>query len=226
MATVLDETVISRASDRSIARHVWTPVELAARFGAMPMERLRHNRDWGRATEADVVALEARTEKSLCELIDGVLVEKAMGSRESQIAVCLLTILWSFVRPNQLGLILGPDGMLRFPNGRVYLPDVTFISRDRLPNGELPDAAITPIVPDLCVEILSRSNTAAEIEAKTADYFAHGVREVWLVRPVEKTLTVLTSNGEPRVLAETDRFAAGAILPGLEFAVGELFAAR
>lgn len=225
MATVLDETVISRAIERSMARHVWTPVELAARFGAMPMERLRHNRDWGRATEADVVALEARTEKSLCELIDGVLVEKAIGSRESQIAYRLILKIGAVVEAARLGVVLLPDGMLRFPNGRVYLPDVTFISRDRLPNGELPDAAITPIVPDLCVEILSRSNTAAEIEAKTADYFAHGVREVWLVRPVEKTLTVLTANGEQRVLAETDRLAAGAILPGLEFAVSELFVA-
>lgn len=226
MATMLEETEPRRAEERPSRLPAWTPVDLAARFGAIPMERLRHNRDWGRATEADVVALEARNEKSLCELIDGVLVEKAMGSRESQIAVCLLTILWSFVRPRSLGLILAPDGMLRFPNGRVYLPDVTFIARGRLPGGGLPDAAITPIVPDLCVEIVSRSNSALEIDAKIADYFAHGVREVWLVRPVEKTLTVLAAGVAPKVLGETEKFSAGEILPGLEFTVGELFATR
>ena len=226
MATMLEETEPRQSEERSTRLPAWTPIDLAARFGAIPMARLRHNRDWGQATEADVVALEARNEKSLCELIDGVLVEKAMGSRESQIAVCLLTILWSFVRPRNLGLILATDGMLRFPNGRVYLPDITFIARDRLPGGELPDSATTPIVPDLCVEIESRSNSATEIDAKTADYFAHGVREVWLVRPVEKTLTVLAAGVEPRVFGETDRFAAGTILPGLEFTVGELFATR
>lgn len=223
MATVLEEAAVRSATGRDARAYPWTPVELAARFGAIPMERLRHNRDWGRATEGDVIDLEARAEKSLCELIDGVLVEKAMGSRESQIAVCLLTILWSFVRPRQLGLILAPDGMLRFPNGRVYLPDVTFLSRERLPGGELPESAITPIVPDLCVEIVSRSNSAAEIDAKVADYFAHGVREVWLVKPVEKTLTVLAAGKEPRVYSDSERFAAGTILPGLEFAVSELF---
>ncbi len=225
MATVLEEREVA-TGEGPVVPAVWTAVDLAARFGAMPMARLRHNRAWGEATEADLLALEDCPEKSLCELIDGVLVEKVMGSRESQIAVCLLTVLWSFIRPRQLGTVLGPDGMLRFPNGRVYLPDVTFIARERLPGGELPEAAITPIVPDLCVEIVSRSNSAAEIDSKTADYFAHGVREVWLIRPVDRTFTVLTATGEPRVYGEGDRFAAGAILPGLEFVVGELFGAK
>jgi Uma2 family endonuclease len=222
MATVLEDREVA-TGDGPVVPAVWTAVDLAARFGAMPMQRLRHNHTWGEATEADLLALEDLPQKSLCELIDGVLVEKVMGSRESQIAVCLLTILWSFIRPRQLGTVLGPDGMLRFPNGRVYLPDVTFIARDRLPGGELPEAAITPIVPDLCVEIVSRSNSAAEIDSKTADYFAQGVREVWLIRPGDNTLTVLTAIDNSQTFAAGDRFTAGAILPGLEFVVGELF---
>ena len=226
MASVIEQTELQMASRAVATPRRWTPVDLAARFGAIPMERLRHNHDWGRATEADVVALEGRNEKSLCELIDGVLVEKALGSRESQIAYRLILKIGAIVEASRLGVVLLPDGMLRFPNGRVYLPDVTFIARDRLPGGELPDSAITPIVPDLCVEIVSRSNSATEIDAKTADYFAHGVREVWLVRPVEKTLTVLSAGVEPRVFGESERFAAGTILPGLEFTVGELFATR
>ncbi len=225
MATVLEEREVA-TGEGPVVPAVWTAVDLAARFGAMPMARLRHNRAWGEATEADLLALEDCPEKSLCELIDGVLVEKVMGSRESQIAYRLILKLGAIVESARLGVVLLPDGMLRFPNGRVYLPDVTFIARERLPGGELPEAAITPIVPDLCVEIVSRSNSAAEIDSKTADYFAHGVREVWLIRPVDRTFTVLTATGEPRVYGEGDRFAAGAILPGLEFVVGELFGAK
>jgi Uma2 family endonuclease len=225
MATVLDEREVATGVG-PVVPAVWTAVDLAARFGAMPMARLRHNRAWGEATEADLLALEDRPEKSLCELIDGVLVEKVMGSRESQIAYRLILKIGAIVEAAQLGVVLLPDGMLRFPNGRVYLPDVTFIARDRLPGGELPEAAITPIVPDLSVEIVSRSNSAAEIDSKTTDYFAHGVREVWLIRPVDRTFAVLTATGEPRVYGEGDRFAAGVILPGLEFVVGELFGSK
>ena len=78
MATVLDEREVATGVG-SVVPAVWTAVDLAARFGAMPMLRLRHNRAWGEATEADVLELEGRPEKSLCELIDGVLVEKVMG---------------------------------------------------------------------------------------------------------------------------------------------------
>lgn len=38
-----------------------------------------------------------------------------------------------------------------------------------------------PAAPDLCVEVLSPSNTAAEMNAKVAAYLAAGAREVWLV---------------------------------------------
>jgi Uma2 family endonuclease len=35
--------------------------------------------------------------------------------------------------------------------------------------------------PDLCVEVLSPTNTRAEIDEKVAAYLAAGAREVWVV---------------------------------------------
>jgi Uma2 family endonuclease len=37
-----------------------------------------------------------------------------------------------------------------------------------------------PTAPPLCIEILSRSNTPAEIDEKRALYFAAGATEVWV----------------------------------------------
>ena len=37
------------------------------------------------------------------------------------------------------------------------------------------------VAPDLCVEVLSPTNTRPEMAAKTAAYLAAGAREVWLV---------------------------------------------
>jgi Uma2 family endonuclease len=39
---------------------------------------------------------------------------------------------------------------------------------------------LSRIAPDVCVEVLSPSNSAREIQDKTAAYFAVGVREVWI----------------------------------------------
>lgn len=56
----------------------WTVADMLAQLGGVPPERIRLVPLPGTATEQDVIDVEARTDR-LCELIDGVLVEKTMG---------------------------------------------------------------------------------------------------------------------------------------------------
>lgn len=51
-----------------------------------------------------------------------------------------------------------------------------------------------PLAPELCVEVLSSSNTNAEMSAKRGAYFAAGAQEVWLVAD-DSTITVYTRDG-------------------------------
>src|SRR5512135_39085 len=60
----------------------------------------------------------------------------------------------------------------------VKAADVAWASPERM--RELGDQVCFPQAPDICVEILSPSNTEAEIKEKTALYFDAGAREVWL----------------------------------------------
>ncbi|NBC14172.1 MAG: Uma2 family endonuclease [Gammaproteobacteria bacterium] len=61
----------------------------------------------------------------------------------------------------------------------VKVADVAWLSDDFLArHGE---ATPYPEAPELCVEILSPSNTAAEMAGKAALYLQAGAREVWLV---------------------------------------------
>src|SRR3974377_617292 len=87
--------------------------ELLQRLGDIPLERLRFRPSPGTATEADVLAALEAPRKRICELIDGVLVEKAMGYRESLLASLLIELLNGFVRPRNLGLVTAPDGTIR-----------------------------------------------------------------------------------------------------------------
>ena len=57
----------------------------------------------GTATEKDVVHVLDR-ENRLCELVEGTLVEKAMGYEESEIALLIGTFLNNFVRRASWGL--------------------------------------------------------------------------------------------------------------------------
>ena len=61
----------------------------------------------------------------------------------------------------------------------VKVADVAWASDEFLKrNGE---ATPFPQSPELCVEIVSPSNTKREIDHKVALYFAHGAQEVWVV---------------------------------------------
>src|SRR5215213_8886450 len=82
---------------------------LHERLGGIPLVRIRRNPPPGTATEADLL----RPHGPICELIDGVLVEKPMGTKESLLAVRIVRLLGDFVEPGDLGVVLGADGVLR-----------------------------------------------------------------------------------------------------------------
>lgn len=200
-----------------------TLAELLERLGNVPPERIRLDPPLGTATEADVLRIEARDNR-LCELVDGTLVEKAIGFRESVIAALLVRILGEFVETHQLGIVAGPDGMLRLFSGLVRIPDIAYLSWERIPDRKLPRDPIPSLVPDLAVEVLSASNTRAEMDRKLREYFEAGVRLVWLIDSEKKRVTV-HHPGEPQsILGEGDTINGRDVLPGFSMELRAFFA--
>jgi Uma2 family endonuclease len=200
----------------------WTAVRLAERFGPIPLSRIRTSPRPGFATEDDVVEIHNHEDR-LCELVDGVLVEKTMGAYESMLAMEIGRLLKNWVKPRKLGTVLGEAGMLRLAPGLVRIPDVAFLSIAKFPKGRFPKGAIAPLAPDLAVEVLSASNTRQEMEEKLHDYFTHGARLVWYVDPPTRTIDVFIGLLPPRTLTETDELDGGEVLPGFQLSIRELF---
>ena len=94
---------------------VATLADLLQELGGISPARVRLNPAPGEATERDVVEIAAREGRRF-ELVDGILVEKAMGFWESILAVAIASALRAFVVPQKLGVVPGADGMVRlFP---------------------------------------------------------------------------------------------------------------
>lgn len=197
--------------------------ELWERLGEIPMERILMKPPPGTATEQDVVAAEAEPRKRLCELVDGVLVEKAMGARESLLAGVVIQLLGNYAADEDLGVVLGADGMLRLFPGQVRIPDVSFISWGRIPGGAFPEEPIPDLVPDLAVEVLSPSNTTKEMQRKVRDYFKGGVQLVWLIHPKSQTAEVYSSSSKIRRVGKTGALDGEAVLPGFRLPLKDLF---
>ena len=201
-----------------------TLAELLDQLGNIPAERIRLHPAPGTATEADVLAAATGPRKRLCELIDGVLVEKAMGFSESLLASYLIVLLDAFVRPRNLGPVTGEQGTVRLFPGQVRIPDVAFTSWDRLPGRRRPVEPIPELAPDLAVEVLSSANTQEEMLRKRRDYFAAGVRLVWEIDPVARTVRIYIGPDAGTVLAAGGTLDGGDVLPGFTLPLIELFA--
>ena len=169
-----------------------TLADLLERLGGIAPGRVLYQPAPGRATEADLLEVATHDDR-LYELVDGALVEKAMGYEESLLAGAILSWLRGFIIPRNLGFVSGPDGTMRLFPGLVRIPDVAFASWDRFPNRRRTADPIPDLVPDLAVEVQSESNTAAEMDRKRREYFKAGVRLVWMIEPRARTATVYTA---------------------------------
>jgi Uma2 family endonuclease len=199
------------------------PADLLERLGDIPISRIRLVPPPGTATEQDVIDLHDHTDR-LYELVHGVLIEKAMGFRESILAAFLIQVLKNFVDQHSRGVVAGADGMMRLAAGLVRIPDVSFVAWDRLPNRRIPDEPIPDLAANLAVEVLSAGNTHKEMQRKLHDYFAAGVELAWLVDPRSRTVAVYTSAQDFTVLHEGQMLDGGTVLPGFSLPLRDLFA--
>ena len=97
---------------------------------------------------------ETVTNGRLCELVDGVLVEKTLGFREGFLAMWIGTLLNDYLRDNNIGLAAGADSGIRFKLELVRMPDVSFIRWDSVDD---PDEIENPSGAFLSIRPISRS---------------------------------------------------------------------
>ena len=193
-------------------------------LGGVPLERILFDPWPGTATEADLLRRVDGDDKRLVELVNGTLVEKTLGLQEANIGARLSARLLIWSDDNDAGAVSGADSTLRMVGGNIRLPDVCFFAKSRLPNGLLPPEKVPLLAPDLTVEVLSESNTRAEIAQKLVEYFAGGTRLAWVVDPETRTVAVCHAPGEPtRTLAPSDALDGEDVLPGFALPVADLF---
>lgn len=213
---------ISRSGSFSDGPSFATSLDLAERFGDIPLSRIRFTPPPGEATDEDVLSINDR-EGRLFELVDGTLIEKAMGSYESLIAGMLLTELNLYLRTHRIGIALPPDGMLRLRVKLIRIPDVSFIAREQLQKGKFPRHGVATAAPTIAVEVISESNTKREMEGKLDEYFHYGAKEVWYLYPDSKTLLRYTARHEFQTLTEQDTLSTP-VLPEFTCLLAPLFA--
>lgn len=160
-----------------------------------------------------------------CELIHGVLVTRPLAdSGHGAVAARLLASLGQHVQQRALGdvfaagtgftLAIGPD--------HVRAPDVAFIARARLDRVREVDG-FWPGAPDLVAEVVSPSDTYAEVEDKIFDWLGADCRMVIVVNARTRAVTVYRSLSQISVLGANDTLHGADVVPGWQLPIAQLF---
>jgi Uma2 family endonuclease len=113
------------------------------------------------------------------ELIDGQLVERNLGEYDhSRLQTKLAG--WFLNREREWHIRVVVEQRVQVKPNRFRIPDVSVISRDQ------PVEPIFKHPPLLCIEVLAREDTLRSVEDRVDDYFAFGVRNVWILDPEKR----------------------------------------
>jgi Uma2 family endonuclease len=128
-------------------------------------------------------------------------------------------ILGNFVESQSLGVVTVETGF-RLGRDTVRAPDISFIRAERMANLDLERRFEG--APDLAVEVISPSETAADIAHKVGQYL-HAGAVVWVVYPKDQTVNVFEPSKVARVVERGDLLEAPGLLPGFSVPMAELF---
>ncbi len=176
-------------------------------------------------TPEDLLAMPDR--KSY-ELVDGHLVERDVSVLSSWVGGRTYRVVDSFVEEHQLGCVWSADlGYVCFPNapGKVRKPDVSFVRKERLPEG-LTSEGYLYIPPDLAVEVISPNDLAYQVDHKVGEYLSAGVPLIWVINPEERTVRIHRRDRSISWLEEQDELSGEDVIPGFRCRVSTIFPAK
>ena len=160
-----------------------------------------------------------------CELVNGRIVPMSpTGGEHGRVELNFGEAINSFARSRKLGKVfVGEVGIFtqRGPD-TVRGADVAFLSNERYERLGSKQGFLD-VAPDLVVEVLSPHDSAAGLTQKLREYFAIGVRLVWVADPSARAVLAYRSLTDVREIRETDRLTGDDVLPGFEVSVASLF---
>ncbi|MDQ6942202.1 MAG: Uma2 family endonuclease [Candidatus Eremiobacteraeota bacterium] len=138
----------------------------------------------------------------------------------SNIVMRLGRRLGAWVESQNLGNVFDSNGGLVFPDGDKMAPDLTYVSRERLP---VIPRSFAHVVPELVVEVRSSRQTERATRRKLETLLDKGVDVGIYIDPSSRVVEIHRAGRAPLNVAPGDRFELPDILPGFSVSVDEFW---
>jgi Uma2 family endonuclease len=210
--------LVAESESKAIACRPRTVADLLEELGQIPAERIRLQPAPGTATEEDLF------QTRRCELIDGTLVERAMGFFESRLAFILGYLIEQSLKQNPIGFTtVGGDAYTRLEGVGIRVPDVAVYFWTQFPERKVPHVSVADTIPLLAVEVISPTNTRQEMVRKRREFLERGTELFWIVDPRKQTVEVASADGSEATLTIDETLSGEPILPGFRLKIADWF---
>ena len=158
------------------------------------------------------------------ELVDGELIDMDGAPPHGSITGEIYLLLRLHIRATGLPLTAGVATGFQMSPYTLRFPDVHVTTWERMAAYDADAGGFPHFAPDVAIEVISPSNTPAELDRKTAEYFANGARAVWIADPGPRTVAIRRP-GMPEQVYQGDAMLYGdPEIPGFACLVSEIFA--
>ena len=184
-------------------------------------------------TYQDVERLQSLYPDHQIELKEGkIIIMSPSDSGSAEVGILFGILLGSWVYSHQLGRVLDSSIGFRLPNGDLLSPDISFVSREHLKQNPY---TYLSVIPELIVEIKSKTDRIRDLEEKIGLFLSQGVRVGILVDPAKHTVSIYRSSGlsknaetgeaipQVTTLRDGDTLTIPELFPGWEIPITSLW---
>lgn len=157
------------------------------------------------------------------EMVYGEMRERTMPNpQHGRIQAKIAIKLGLYLEQHEIGVVY-KETNFEFAKGLTRVPDIAFISFENFPNEGEEKGSRWHIPPDLAIEVISPSDIYEDVQEKIIEYFTFGVKQVWIVSPESKTLTIYHSLKKTTIFTKEDEVVCEDILPDFRLHLSEIF---
>jgi len=153
-----------------------------------------------------------------------ILVMTPSGCRNHRREASIVAELFRWAEADGRGEVVSSNAGFNLPDGSTLSPDAAWVDSSRVERlSEYEQERYLPFAPDFVVEVLSQSDSLAELDAKMEQWIANGARLGWRIDPYGGTVAIYAAGAAPRVLDRPDRVKGIGPIEGFELKMARIW---